>query len=184
MFEGHVCPWWWAYTFDNPLRRLVHPPEKILGPYLKPGMTALDAGAGLGYFAIAMAALVAPGGRVIAVDLQDQALKILRRRARRRGVEGLIMTRKADPADLKVREPVDFALSFYVAHETRDQAAYFRQIALALRAGCQLLLAEPSMHTPEPLFQREVELAEEAGLTVVDHPPIHLARACLFRAGK
>ena len=34
----HVCPWWLAYTFDNPLRRLVHNPEKMLGKYIKEGV--------------------------------------------------------------------------------------------------------------------------------------------------
>jgi hypothetical protein len=35
----HVCPWWGGYFIDNPLRRLFHNPEKIVGPYVQPGMT-------------------------------------------------------------------------------------------------------------------------------------------------
>jgi hypothetical protein len=44
---SHVCPWWGGYFLDNPLRRLLHDPEKIVGPYLRPGMTVMWA-AGLG----------------------------------------------------------------------------------------------------------------------------------------
>ena len=55
-----VCPCWMCYTFDNPLRRLVHDPRKIVGPYLREGMTALDVGCGIGYFAIGMAKIVGP----------------------------------------------------------------------------------------------------------------------------
>ncbi len=35
---AHVCPWWCAwFSINNPLRRLVHDPEKIVGPYVRPG---------------------------------------------------------------------------------------------------------------------------------------------------
>ena len=45
----HVCPWWAAwFTINNPLRRLAHNPQRILSPYLKPGMTVLDVGCGMG----------------------------------------------------------------------------------------------------------------------------------------
>ena len=41
--DEHVCPWWGGYFIDNPLRRLLHNPKKILGPYVKPGMTVMEA---------------------------------------------------------------------------------------------------------------------------------------------
>lgn len=28
-----VCPWWLGYWLLNPLRRLIHNPDKILAPY-------------------------------------------------------------------------------------------------------------------------------------------------------
>ena len=40
----HVCPWWGGYFIDNPLRRLLHNPDKIVGPYVMPGMTVMDVG--------------------------------------------------------------------------------------------------------------------------------------------
>jgi hypothetical protein len=39
---SHICPWWGGYFIDNRLRRWIHNPEKILVPYVTPGMTALD----------------------------------------------------------------------------------------------------------------------------------------------
>ena len=56
---GRVCPWWGGYFIDNPLRRLLHDPEKILRPYATPGMTVMDIGCGMGFFSIAMAKIVA-----------------------------------------------------------------------------------------------------------------------------
>ena len=54
----HACPWWGGYFIDNRLRRLFHKAEKIVGPYLGPGMTVMDVGCGMGFFSIAMAEMV------------------------------------------------------------------------------------------------------------------------------
>jgi SAM-dependent methyltransferase len=61
----HVCPWWFASTFDNVLRRLVHDPPGILAPFLSEGMTVLDAGCGMGHFSIGMARLVGERGKIV-----------------------------------------------------------------------------------------------------------------------
>ena len=81
----HVCPWWGGYFIDNPIRRLFHNPEKIVGPYVKPGMTAMDVGCGMGFCSIAMAKIVGDSGQVIAVDLQQKMLEVLRQRADKGG---------------------------------------------------------------------------------------------------
>jgi len=52
---AHVCPWWGGYFIDNPIRRLLHNPEKIVGPYVASGITVMDVGCGMGLFSIAMA---------------------------------------------------------------------------------------------------------------------------------
>ena len=51
---SHVCPSWCGFFIDNPLRRLIHNPTKIFGPYVQPGMTVMDVGCGMGLFSIAM----------------------------------------------------------------------------------------------------------------------------------
>ena len=84
---SHVCPWWSVpFTIDPPFRRLVHDPQKIVGPYVKPGMTVMDVGCGVGWFSIPMARMVGDQGKVIAVDLQPQMLDMLRRRAEKAGM--------------------------------------------------------------------------------------------------
>ena len=68
MSHAMICPWWLAYTFDHPLRRLVHRPRTLYGAYVCEGMTVCDLGCGLGFNTMGLAELVGPNGRVIAVD--------------------------------------------------------------------------------------------------------------------
>jgi 2-polyprenyl-3-methyl-5-hydroxy-6-metoxy-1,4-benzoquinol methylase len=60
---SHVCPWWGGYFIDNRLRRWIHNPTDILAPCVRPEMTVMDFGCGMGMFSIAMAQLVGSKGR-------------------------------------------------------------------------------------------------------------------------
>lgn len=55
--RDRVCPVEIAGSPDNDLRRLLQNPLKILSPYVKEGMTAVDVGCGPGFFTIPMAHL-------------------------------------------------------------------------------------------------------------------------------
>ena len=101
----HVCPWWGGYFIDNWLRRLLHKPERIVGAYIRPGMTVMDVGCGMGLFSIAMAAMVGDAGRVLAVDLQPQMLRTLEQRAERAGVADRIQTHTCRADSLDVARP-------------------------------------------------------------------------------
>ncbi len=39
LMEEHTCPWWFGYTFDNPLRGLLHNPARVLGNFVRRGFT-------------------------------------------------------------------------------------------------------------------------------------------------
>lgn len=85
MKDKHICPWWLADTFDNPLRRYFHYPHALLMSYLKEGMTVIDIGCGMGYFSREMAKIVGNTGKVIAADLQQEMLAITLKRAEKEG---------------------------------------------------------------------------------------------------
>jgi ubiquinone/menaquinone biosynthesis C-methylase UbiE len=176
----HVCPWWGGYFIDNRLRRLLHNPEKIVGPYVKPGMTAMDVGCGMGMFSIAMARMVGDQGRVIAVDLQQQMLDVLRRRAEKASVADRIQTHRCEPDHLGFQAEVDFALAFMMVHEVPDQRRLLAEIHGCLKPAGKLLVAEPKIHVPDSAFRRTLALAEEAGLRVVEKPPLRWCRAVVL----
>ena len=72
--HGRVCPSWLAFVLNNPLRKLLQNPEKILKGLVQEGQTAVDLGCGPGFFTLPLARMVGESGRVIAVDLQSKML--------------------------------------------------------------------------------------------------------------
>jgi len=183
LFLGpHTCPWWFGYTFDNPLRRRFHDPMVILGDLVRPGDTVVDIGCGLGFFTVALAEMVGARGAVIAVDLQRQMLERTRRRAERRDLAGRIRFHECAADRLGVAGPVDFVLAFWMVHEVRRPAAFLAEVRSMLRPGGHLLIAEPRVHVPAARFARTVERARAAGFELGAAPAVRFSRAVLCTA--
>lgn len=176
----HVCPWWLAYTFDNRLRRLMYRPETVLSPYVKPGMTLLDLGCGMGYFSIAMASLVGDSGAVIAVDLQQEMLDVMMKRAARSNLAGRIRPYRCAPDDIGAHTAADFALACYMLHEVPDRARFLQQVRANLKPNAKFLLMEPKLHVTKEAFASSLALAAEAGLIKIDAPVITFSHTALL----
>ncbi len=176
----HVCPWWLAYTFDNPLRRIFHKPEEMFAPYLREGMTAIDLGCGMGYFSIGMAKLVGDTGKIISVDLQQQMLDTLMQRAGKAGVAGRITPLLCEENNIGSHDEVDFALAFWMAHETPDEGRFLQQVQAILKKSGKLLLAEPKLHVTGGEFQKTLAIAQKTGFKRIGSPIIALSHAALF----
>jgi SAM-dependent methyltransferase len=176
-----VCPWWFIHSFDNPLRRLVQKPDRILHELVRPGDRCLDVGCGFGYFSIAMAHLVGPSGTVTAVDLQSEMLEGLRHRAERNNLLARIRLQQADASGLHIRGPFDFALAFWMMHEVPDQEAMLAEICDALVPGGRLLLVEPKVHVSATSFHGTAERAERVGFKRDREPRIFFSRSVVMR---
>jgi ubiquinone/menaquinone biosynthesis C-methylase UbiE len=178
--EERICPWWLAWTFDNPLRRIIHKPEAIVGLYLHEGMTVADIWCGMGYFSIAMAKIVGERGTVIAVDLQQKMLDLMQARAGKAGVAHQIHSVCATTEDIGIKDPVDFVLLFWMAHEVKDLPRFFGQIYSVLKKGGNVLYVEPRLHVPNRRFQEILGHARQAGFQINDAPQIRLSRAAVL----
>ena len=178
-----VCTWWMAYTFDNPLRRLLHKPQNVLGNYVKEGMTVMDLGCGMGHFSIGMAELVGSTGKVIAVDLQQKMLDIMYKRAQRAGLADRIFPDLGRADDIGVEEPADFILAFWMVHEVPAQKKFFKHLKTLLVTDGRILIAEPKMHVTAEDFKKTINIAQSCGLQCSENPDIRLSRAALLAPG-
>jgi ubiquinone/menaquinone biosynthesis C-methylase UbiE len=175
-----VCPSSLAAGLDNTWRRWLQNPEKILAPFVREGMTALDLGCGPGFFTLPMAKLVGRAGRVIAADLQDGMLEKLRRKLASTEYEARVTLHRCAVDRIGVVGPVDFALLFYMVHEVPDKAALFDEIAGLLRPAGQALIVEPPLHVSRAAFARTLAIAEAAGLKVARGPRVLLSKTALL----
>ena len=177
---SHVCPWWTGYFIDNPLRRMLHNPDAILGRYVRPGMTMMGLGCGMGFFSIAMARMVGDRGSVIAVDVQQRMLDVLQKRAEKSGVASRIRPHRAQSDCLRIDTPADFALAFAVVHEVSDTERFLAQVCSCLKPEARFLVAEPRLHVSAEAFQRMLALARAVGLVVLEQAPVRLSRAVVL----
>ncbi|MEF2232260.1 MAG: methyltransferase domain-containing protein [Pseudodesulfovibrio sp.] len=178
---GHVFNWRKQWTLDNPVRRWLHPPAKLLGGFVRPGMTVVDAGCGTGLFSLAMAEMVGPEGRVFAVDLQPEALARVAAKAERAGLHPIIEPRQCGADDIGELPACDFALAFYMAHEVPDIDVFFNRMHQCLRPGSTLLLIEPRFHIRRAFFAGELTAAQKAGFSVTPAPSILGSHAAALR---
>jgi len=143
---GHQAADW----LDRPEREAEEAPQllvKALG--LKPGQVVGDVGAGSGYLTFRMAPLVAPRGKVLAVDIQPEMLTILRKRAREKGLANVV------PVQGTITDPklpagaVDLILMVDVYHEFSHPWEMTRAMVKALKPGGRLVFVEYRLEDPE-----------------------------------
>lgn len=177
----HVCPWWVAYFFDNPLRRVIHPAKKVLSPFVKPGMKVMDFGCGFGHFSLGMAQLVTSEGQVFAVDIQEKMLAKVRKRSRKARLDDVIRIIRCESTSIQLPEQLDFILACNSLHETPDPALTLRTFCNLLKPGGRFLLLEPPGHLKKSGFEREVALSVKNGFTEIGRPDIRREMSCLFQ---
>jgi ubiquinone/menaquinone biosynthesis C-methylase UbiE len=170
-----------AGHLDTRIRRWGQNPRRILGPYIRKGMTILEVGCGPGFFTLDMADMAGETGRVIACDLQEGMLHKVRDKVQGTDLEGRITLHRCDHDRIGVCEPVDFVLAFYMVHEVPDQGAFFREIHGLLKPGGHVLVVEPPFHVSKSAFEKTVEKARTAGLVPVLRPGILFSKAVLLQ---
>ena len=161
-----TCPYWVGYLLLSPLRRLFENPEKMLKPHIKPGMTVLEPGPGMGYFTLPLARMVGPKGRVYALDKQEKMLKKLRKRAGRKNLGGIIQTRPTLPDSLGIpdlKASADLAVLLHMLHEHSNPETLLFEVFQSLRPGGRMIIKEPPGHVTEKELEESFMLAEWAG---------------------
>jgi len=123
---GHLGADW----LERPERQYEERPDlliKALG--IKPGDTIADIGAGSGYFTRRLAAETGDGGRVLAVDIQPEMLRILKQNLEQEGIRNVKMIRGTEKAPNLPKASVDLVLMVDVYHEF----SYPHEMMIAIR---------------------------------------------------
>ncbi len=175
-----ICPAEKAGTLDSPIRRFFQNPKKIVGPFLKEGMTVLDIGCGPGFFSLDMAKIVGDSGQVIACDVQKQMLEKLKRKIKGSTLEKRITVHQCSGEHLGIEQAVDFALAFYMVHEVANQEVFFREIGSILKNSGKLLIVEPPFHVTSKTFRQSLKTATRFGFRAVARPKIFLSKTELL----
>jgi ubiquinone/menaquinone biosynthesis C-methylase UbiE len=181
-----ICPWWLGYLLASPIRRLLQNPDNIVSQYVKPGMTVLEIGPGMGFFTLPMARIVGPGGKIICPDIQEKMLGSLRRRAARAGLADRVIIKLSTSNSLNISQFVgqaDFALAFAVVHEIPDQKILFRQIYDCLKPGATLLISEPTGHVTPESFEQMLKITRDTGFSEISRPEIKRGISVYLKKG-
>jgi ubiquinone/menaquinone biosynthesis C-methylase UbiE len=145
----------WSKTLDQATRvesLKIQEIVKALG--LKPGQTIADLGAGTGLFSIPLAAAVAPGGKVYAVEIDKDFFPIIQGRAKEAKLTN-IRTVTGQFGDPKLpAQDVDVAFMHDVLHHVEDRAGYLKNAVRYVKPGGRFVVidyhAAQSPHSDQP----------------------------------
>lgn len=166
---AHVMGWQGAGWLERQEREQEERTDLLLKALaLKPGMTVADIGAGTGYLSRRMARQVAPDGRVLAVDVQPEMVRLLERMVNRTGLNNVVPTLGNERDAGLPPNSLDLAIMVDVYHELAFPREMLRSIVRALKVGGQLVFVEYRAEDPavpiKPLHKMsEAQVRLEAG---------------------
>ena len=140
-------------------------PEKVVEALgLKPGSYVADVGAGSGLLTVHLARAVKPTGKVVATDIEEDVLNIMRGRLRAVGLLEYVEPRvvDAEKPGLGTKPVFDAILLAEVDHYFQDPTAWLNEATQALKPGGRIVISNRIHHRPKSMAN-----AKKAGLVLV-----------------
>jgi SAM-dependent methyltransferase len=118
-------------------------PEQVMQVLaFRPGERVADVGAGSGYFTVRVARAIGPSGIVWAVDIAQELLDYLGRRAREEGLSNIRVV-KVGPDDPQLPPAgVDTVLMVDTLHYIKDRAGYAKKLREGLAVGGRVVIID------------------------------------------
>jgi ubiquinone/menaquinone biosynthesis C-methylase UbiE len=134
----------------NPLKRMFENPRSSIEPYVRKGQVVADLGCNRGHYTFALAEAVGPEGKVYAVDLKDDHIRGIEKRAHELGIRN-IEAHATSASDLSFirNKSVDFVLANgLLCHMVGQRPLAVNEIKRILKPKGQAYL---SLGAPPPL---------------------------------
>ncbi len=169
-----------AAWLERPDRQREERPDDLVRALgLAPDAVVTDLGAGTGYFTFRLAPLV-PRGRVYAVDIQPEMLRILEDRAEAEGIRNVAPVLGSETAPGLRPQSADLTLIVDAYHEFSHPREMLEAVYQSTRPGGRLALVEYRAEDPDvpikPLHKmteaQAVREAEAAGWRFVENPDV------------
>ena len=150
-----------ADWLTRPERIQEEEPDRMLASLeIQPGSVVADVGAGVGYHAWRLSRIVGPAGRVIAEDIQEEMIRMLKQNIEKQGLLNVDMV-LGTPTDPKLpQSAVDLVLMVDVYHEFSDPVAMMTKIRRALKPGGRVVLVEFRKEDPKVPIKRLHKMTE------------------------
>lgn len=130
-----------AFTLDNPIRRMLQPPEQLISKLgIRPSDVVVDFGCGPGFFTVPLARAAA---RIVAVDVSPEMLEKAASYARRNGVTVEFL--RSDGIKIKLEnQSVDVVFLNHVFHEIDDGQKALSEFLRTMKPSGRVIIVERS----------------------------------------
>lgn len=143
--EGRYVP---PALLNIPLRSTSRLPMKIIKENVKEGSQVLDHGSGPGYYTFKMARLVGPTGIVYAVEPNDKALDIIRKKIEREQISNVVPLKESGSFMPSIKdESIDFVLSNLTLCCLPDHEGSIEEIMRVLKPNGKAYISINAMGT-------------------------------------
>ena len=179
-YEGAQYQQWFS-TFERPGREVYDRRQEIVQALqLKAGMDIADIGAGTGFYSLLFAKKVGSSGRVYAVDITDDFVRNIKRRAAENKLDN-IHAIISEQKDTRLDEnSIDLAFVCNTYHHFEYPQAMLASMRRALRSGGSLVIIDyrkqPATSSPwvmshvRPDKQTVINEIEQAGFKLQSEP--------------
>jgi ubiquinone/menaquinone biosynthesis C-methylase UbiE len=161
--DPSACPYSVRFSLDLPhpsvTRTRLH---EILSP--EPGQRVLEVGPGTGYYCLHAARWLEPDGTLEALDIQQEMLDHIMRRAREMGVSNIVPTRGDAQALPYPDGHFDSAYLVATLGEIPDKGRALHELRRVLKRGGQLGIGEVLLDPHRVSFDELRRLTKAAGL--------------------
>jgi ubiquinone/menaquinone biosynthesis C-methylase UbiE len=171
---AHVMGHQGADWLERKERSREEAPDKLMELLaLKPGEVVADIGAGTGYMSWRMARRVLPGGKVYAVDIQQEMLDLLGANMKERSLTNVIPVLGTVTDPKLPANTIDLVLMVDVYHEFSEPYEMMRNIISSLKPGGRVAFVEYRAEDPDvpikPLHKMTVAQVKKEAVAVGLH---------------